>query len=137
MKLFDWTGTEEGWTRFSGRCSSSAALFWLVGSDPSEALELQEVEGVNVPEHDSFDLVGAAHQQSLQAVVTHVSVGPLGGEASSVDGLCLLTDHALSPGDDAWSIVPSRHCRIALAVLGQGTEQLDLLGVQGSMSALL
>ena len=101
------------------------------GDAPTEPLELQEVEGVDVPEHDGFDLADAAHQQLLQAVIAHVGVGPLGGEAASVDGLSLLTGHALPASGDPRSIVASRRRRIALGVVGQRAEQLDLLGVQG------
>ena len=100
-------------------------------SDPREAFELQEVEGVGVPEHDGFDLFGSSHQQSLQAAIAHVGMGPLGSEATFVDGLALLTGHAPAPSDGAGFVTSARGSWITLALLGQGTEQLDPLGMQG------
>src|SRR5512139_3156557 len=110
---------------------------WIAGarggaavSCPAEALELQEVEGVDVPQHDGFGLGDTAHQELLEAVVAHMGVRPFAGEAAFVDGLALCAGHSLAPGDDAWPIILSRYSRVALAVVGQGAEDLDLLVVQ-------
>jgi len=45
-----------------------------------EAFELEEVEGMDVPEHDCLDLLPAAHQDLSEAMVAHVSVRPFRGK---------------------------------------------------------
>ena len=91
--------TEE---RSPGRSSADRGVEW--GSGEAEALGLKEVEGVDVPEHDGFHLFDAAHEQATQAVVPHVGVRPLGGEALAIDGLAPLAGHALAPGDGPRSV---------------------------------
>jgi len=106
-------------------------------SGQPEALELQEVEGVGVPEHDGLDLVGSSHQQSLQTAIAHVGMGPLGGEATFVDGLALLTGHTLAPGDGPGFVTSARGSWITLALLGQGQNSSISSACRASMSALL
>src|SRR6185503_14798579 len=98
--------------------------------DECEALELREVEGVDVPEHDRLGLFDAAYEQPPEAVIAHVGMGPLGGEAAVVDGLAVVAGHSLAPGDGAGPVAALGNRRIAAAVLGQGTEQLDARLVQ-------
>ena len=42
---------------------------------PGPTSELEEVEGVDVPEHDRLDLVDATHEQAPQAMIAHMGVG--------------------------------------------------------------
>src|SRR5688500_3583879 len=94
-----------------------------------EAFELEEVEGVDVPEHDRLDLLLAAHQQLSEASVAHMGMRPFGGKAPSIKGHALLADHALPPGDGARFVASLGGCRVTLA-FRQGTEQLDVQRVQ-------
>src|SRR6187402_755407 len=120
------SATPEGVKLSSGRwyCSKGPPVGWpdvvWIGesvrcSGQPETLELHEVEGVDVPEHDRLDLVDTAHEQPSQAVIAHVRVGPLGGEAASVDGLGLVGRHALAPSDGAEPVAPLGLARIAPA----------------------
>ena len=59
---------------------------------------------MDVPQYDCLDLVDPAHEQSSQAMIAHMSVGPLGGEAASVDRLTLLARHTLAPGDGTGTV---------------------------------
>src|SRR5882757_11125670 len=94
-----------------------------------EAFELEEVEGMDVPEHDCLDLLLAAHQDLSQAVVAHVGVRPFGGKAPSIEGDAVVAGHALPPGDGPRLVAPLGRRRITLA-FGQRAEQLDVQRVQ-------